>query len=129
MVQRFKEILGSGDSGEPLDPIQGKVPDSKEEVWVAKSLYKYGVAFIFQYSISGGRSTRGGFIIDFVLTKFNVPLEVYGNYWHENELPGRDVVRMKAIEMFFGVKPLILWAGDVSSQEDVDNWIRKNVAT
>jgi len=109
-----------------LPEIQGKKPDSKEEVWVAQALYKYHEPFIFQYAALGGTDMRGGLIIDFLLTRFEIPLEVYGDYWHEDELPGRDIIRITKMKEMFNVEPLILWGSEAGSENDVLQWVRRN---
>ena len=40
------------DEAEEIQPIQGIMPDSKEEYWLSKALYKLGHRFIYQCSIS-----------------------------------------------------------------------------
>ena len=117
---------------EPIGLIQGKMPDSKEEYWVAQALYKYDIPFDFQWEIFSGRSRRGGLIVDFVVWNpmFN-PLLVYGDYWHRGELQGGDVTRMAAIASYFKVaieNILVLWGKDAETEEDVDSWVRENVA-
>ena len=64
--------------------VQGIMPDSKEEYWVALALYKLHVDFIFQYRLFGGRKYKGGQVVDFwVLTKpLPTPLLVQGYYFH-----------------------------------------------
>lgn len=109
-----------------LPEIQGKKPDSVQEVWVAKALYKYQEPFIFQYAALGGTDMRGGLIIDFLLIRFGIPLEVYGDYWHEDELPGRDVIRITKMKEMFGMEPLILWGSEAETESDVTNWVRRN---
>lgn len=67
-----------------VKPVQGIMPDSKEEYWVALALYKLRIEFVFQYQVMGGRGTRAGQIIDFLV--YTVPLPtmvlVQGYYFH-----------------------------------------------
>lgn len=115
---------------EQLPEIQGKIPDSKEEVWVANALYELGIPFVFQWSIAGGMHVRMGRIIDFLLypqQPNEQPLEVYGNYWHENELPGGDLIRVKQIEQHFGKELLIMWADDIVDQTTAKRWLKQEV--
>ena len=113
-----------------LPQIQGKTPDSKEEVWIAEALYQFQIPFVFQYSILGGSNVRTGMIIDFLITKppTQTPLEFFGDHWHENELPGGDLIRLKAMEDYFGVVPLIIWGKDAPTKQAVSQWVRKNIA-
>lgn len=72
---------------EPLPevkPVQGIMPDSKEEYWVALALYKLQIKFVFQRQLFGGREIHGGRVVDFWV--FTVPLPtiimVQGFYFH-----------------------------------------------
>lgn len=64
--------------------VQGIMPDSKEEYWVALALYKLKIDFIFQYQLFGGRKYKGGQVVDFwVLTQpLPTPIFVQGWYFH-----------------------------------------------
>ena len=64
--------------------VQGIMPDSKEEYWVALALYKLHIDFVFQYQLFGGRKYKGGQVIDFwVKTKpLPTPVFVQGWYFH-----------------------------------------------
>jgi len=117
---------------EQVGLVQGQMPDSKEEWWVSKALYRYQIPFQFQWEIFGGRDRVGGLIVDFVVwnPRF-LPLLVNGNYWHRGQLKGGDRTKLVAIASYFNIgldDILILWADDVQSEEDVFAWVRKNVA-
>ena len=110
--------------------IQGHIPGSKEEVWIANALdATIGEdKYIFQYEVAGGIRVRGGMVVDFMLLHPRLtPLEVYGDYWHESELPGADLLRVKALEQIFHVKPLIVWGKDIPDQAAAHRWVEKNV--
>ena len=64
--------------------VQGIMPDSKEEYWVALALYKLKIDFVFQYQLFGGRKYKGGQVVDFwVLTMpLPTPILVQGWYFH-----------------------------------------------
>lgn len=117
---------------EELGLIQGMMPDSKEEWWVAQALWKYKVPFQFQFQLFGGRSRRGGLIVDFVVwNPMITPLLVHGNYWHKGELSGGDKTALIAIAGYFnmGVENIpVLWGSDAQSKEDVFAWVRANIA-
>lgn len=112
-----------------LPLIQGKMPDSQQEVWVAQALYKYDEPFVFQYAVLGGVDMRGGFIIDFLLTRFGIPLEVYGDYWHKDELSGDERQRLDALRDAFGVIPLVILGSETQTYQEADRWVRRNVAS
>ncbi len=108
------------------------MPDSKEEWWVSQALYRYGVEFIFQWEIYGGRTRRGGLIVDFAVwnPRFT-PLLVHGDYWHRGELRGGDKTALIAIASYFniGVENIpILWGENSQTKEDVFAWVRANIA-
>jgi len=115
---------------EQLGLIQGKTPDSIEEYWVAQSLYKERIPFMYQYQLMGGKSRRGGIILDFlVFNPMGIPLPVHGKYWHMGELDGGDKTALIVIADFFniGIENIpILWAGDSTSEQDVRTFIKKN---
>lgn len=48
-----------------IQPVQGIMPDSKEEYWVALALNKMRLQYEFQRSVMGGRNVPGGSIVDF----------------------------------------------------------------
>lgn len=65
-------------------PVQGIMPDSKEEYWVALALYKLRISFRFQYQLFGGRQYKGGQVIDFWVytVPLPTPILVQGWYFH-----------------------------------------------
>lgn len=65
-------------------PVQGQMPDSKEEYWCALALYRLKLDFVFQKKVMGGRSGRGGQVVDFWVYTVPKPTPVYiqGDYWH-----------------------------------------------
>ncbi len=67
-----------------VQPVQGIMPDSKEEYWVALALYRLKLDFEFQYQLFGGRKYKGGQLVDFwVLTvPLPTPIFVQGWYFH-----------------------------------------------
>lgn len=67
-----------------IQEVQGIMPDSKEEWWVALALNKMKVGYTFQYSISGGKRRRGGQMIDFMVytNPLPTPIAIQGKYWH-----------------------------------------------
>ena len=113
---------------EPLGLIEGQVPDSKEEYWVAQALWKYEIRFMYQFQIFGGVSRRGGLIVDFLVwNPMRTPLLVHGDYWHENEMDGGDRTSLVAIESYFKKDAIILWGSDAETKEDVFDFVRDNV--
>lgn len=64
--------------------IQGMMPDSKEEYWVALALYKLKLDFEYQYQLFGGRKYKGGQVIDFWVYTVPLPTPIFvqGFYFH-----------------------------------------------
>jgi hypothetical protein len=65
-------------------PVNGVMPDSKEEYWCALALWRLKLRFDFQKHVMGGRSGRGGQVVDFWVYTAPKPTPVYiqGDYWH-----------------------------------------------
>lgn len=115
-------LEGVGDGELPL--IQGKQPDSKEEVWVAAALERLKLKYIYQFELVSA-SVRGGIVIDFlVLTPFVVPVEVLGEYWHTGEMGSDDRMRQAIIEQQIGNKVVNLWTVDLPDPETTYSKVR-----
>jgi len=74
-----------GESKPPLpevQKVQGIMPDSKEEYWVALALYKLHIDFIFQYQFMGGRKYKGGQVIDFWVKTMPLPTPIFVQGWY-----------------------------------------------
>lgn len=65
-----------------IKPIQGMIPDSKEEYWVALALYKLHLDFEFQYQLFGGRKYKGGQVIDFWVFTVPLPTPIFVQGWY-----------------------------------------------
>lgn len=110
-----------------LPPIQGKQPDSKEEVWVAMALDKLKMPYIYQFELIGAR-LRGGILIDFlVLNPFGTPVEVMGEYWHTGEMGSDDMFRQAIIEQMIGRPVVNLWTQDLIDPETTYSVVRREL--
>ena len=65
-----------------VKPIQGMMPDSKEEYWVALALYRLKLDFEFQYQLFGGRKYKGGQVIDFWVRTVPLPTPIFVQGWY-----------------------------------------------
>lgn len=65
-----------------VKPIQGMMPDSKEEYWVALALYRLHLDFEFQYQLFGGRKYKGGQVIDFWVRTVPLPTPIFVQGWY-----------------------------------------------
>jgi hypothetical protein len=68
----------------PAGLIQGQSAGSLPEWRASLALDRLGIKYLYQYDILGGRSTRGGQVIDFFLftSPKPTPLQIQGDYWH-----------------------------------------------
>ena len=82
LPEKYSTVLTN--SFPEVQRVQGIMPDSKEEYWVALALYKRKIDFVFQYQLFGGRKYKGGQVVDFwVLTQpLPTPIFVQGWYFH-----------------------------------------------
>lgn len=62
--------------------VQGIMPDSKEEYWVALALYKLHIDFVFQYQLFGGRKYKGGQVVDFWVYTMPLPTPILVQGWY-----------------------------------------------
>lgn len=65
-----------------VEPVQGMMPDSKEEYWVALALYRLNLDFEFQYQLFGGRKYKGGQVIDFWVKTVPLPTPIFVQGWY-----------------------------------------------
>lgn len=65
-----------------VQPIQGMMPDSKEEYWVALALYRLNLDFEFQYQLFGGRKYKGGQVVDFWVFTVPLPTPIFVQGWY-----------------------------------------------
>ena len=104
--------------------IQGRVVDSKEEVFVATSLTKYGWEFFYQFPINGGNEISGGWIVDFLVytVPLSTPLETMESWWHSGARHEADT--LKRIFLATRLKEYMplqeIWAKDLTDQEACD---------
>ena len=72
--------------------IAGNEEATDIEWRVAVVLERLGLFFIFQYALEGGRTKRGGIVLDFlVLTDpLRTPLDIRGDYYHQPNQRNED---------------------------------------
>jgi hypothetical protein len=100
--------------------VQGQVVDSKEEWYFAQALDKLEVQFIYQFQVFGGRDVRGGQVVDFlcVVPPCSQAVQIYGEYWHRDEIQGNERIYLNALEEYFGRENVhIILAGELKSVE------------
>ncbi len=102
------------------DEVQGQ--DASDLEWrVAIALDKLKVPYMFQYSLGGGSTRRGGVILDFLalIPPLSVPVEVMSGYWHRASLDAEDRLK-EALVMHLGnfSEMVYLWESDLQSIAD-----------
>jgi len=116
---------------EEVGLIEGIMPDSKEEYWLAQFLWANDIIFRYQWEIFGGTSRRGGLIVDFVAwLPMMTPIPVNGEYWHSEEMDSDLRQNLVAIADYFNIAVEnipILWGKDAQTKEEVFAWGRANV--
>ncbi len=113
-----------------LQPIQGKMPQSKEEYWIALALIKMRIPFQFQYVIDSGRRLRGGQVIDFIVQTVPLPTPVYiqGEYWHDTQSAGEDKLKQARARNLFGGQinmPVLIPASTITSVDEAVKILRR----
>ena len=108
--------------------IKGRPAGSKEEGRVARSLEKYKIDYFYQVPIRGGRWVAGGQVIDFIaLIPFPQPIQVYGEYWHENQLSTEEHFRLAIVMQEIGREPLVWWGEQLETQEESDFMVQRHL--
>lgn len=88
-----------------IKPVQGIMPDSKEEYWCALALWRLHTDFVFQKHVMGGRSGRGGQVVDFWVYTTPKPTPVYiqGDYWHYAKGRGYiSILNIAKLKAYYG---------------------------
>jgi hypothetical protein len=111
--------------GYPL--VQGKEPDSWQEVYFANALDKYKIPYIFQYVILQKVWLRGAIAIDFVLyLPFLQPVEIFGRYWHEGSMGVGDKLKLDLERRYFGRETIVIWSDEIETQEMANQYVKSH---
>jgi len=109
-----------------IQTIQGEMPDSKEEYFVALALQKLEIPFDFHVPVGGLPDVLGGMIVDFVVfIPFAEPLEIFGEYWHTGSLGSDDRYRLEVIENHYKREVKIIWGNEADTPEKALQAVRK----
>ena len=98
---------------EPPPPAtwSGKPIGSVQEWRFILALLDYELPFEFQVPVAGGRTRRGGLVLDFmVYTKpLFTPVSIIGEYWHSGENALDDELRERTLMKEYKgmIKPLV----------------------
>ncbi len=70
-----------------------------------------------QTPVLGGRSVKGGLVVDFILyTPLEIPIVVNGEYWHKNQ--EEELIMEAKLNQVFQQTPVIIWGDDAQTDED-----------
>lgn len=89
---------------------------------VAWALDKLQIQYMFQFQFFGGRSVRGGIVVDFLaLTNpLSTPIWVNGGFWHRGKRATEDSYQ-QALLYFVARgelnRPITLWDPDCNTKE------------
>jgi hypothetical protein len=105
--------------------------DASDIEWrVAVALERLGLFFIYQYALLGGRTARGGIVLDFlVLTDpLSTPLDIRGEYWHQPKQRIEDDLGL-ALAMSRGqfAQPVIIYGGELQSIEQAYATVKREL--
>ena len=94
---------------------------TQPEYYVAVSLDRLKLPYLFQFEVIGGRTRRGGLILDFlVLTDpLSTPVFVNGEYWHSGEQSSEDKLLQAIIGQYPDfAEPVVLWGEQLQTEQD-----------
>lgn len=113
-------------AGQEVGLIDGKVPASKEEWRLAVAFTRYKLEYDYQVPFMGGRSVRGGMVVDFIVSNpFPIPVEMMGEYWHSGALGAGDRLRLAILMNIFDREPVEIWDYEVPTQDAADQVVRR----
>jgi hypothetical protein len=99
--------------------VQGLLPASKNEWFVALALGKLKIDYYYQYEIDGGRNVRGGQVVDFLAyIPEATPIFVNGEHWHSDRTENEDILKYAAAENYFNRRPIIIYGDESNTKED-----------
>lgn len=118
------------DPEDTIGIVQGQMPDSRNEWFVALALDKLGIEYYFQVSLNGGTSIRGGQVIDFVVFRPNpTPVFIQGEYWHNQAQQNEDILKQRAAEETYKTKPIILMGEETDTKDKAYKTVIREIGT
>ena len=114
------DYLPAAKPAEQMGLINGQVPGSTLEWRVAKALWRLGWTFAYQVSVAGGRTRRGGQVVDFLVYTPVVPTPVFvqGSYWHGGAAESEDRLKQALLQRQTGwAEPVIVWDYELMDDE------------
>lgn len=121
------EVIDTEKAGE--HEVQGKKATDLE--WrVALALDKLKLPYMFQFQLFGGRTKRGGVILDFlVLTApLSTPLEVMGGYWHRSKKSADDRLKEAILRNYGSFAEVVyVWEGELQTIADAHRAVKREL--
>lgn len=115
-------------------PIQGIMPDSKEEYWVALALYKLHIRFTFQYQLWGGRQYKGGQVVDFWVYTVPLPTPILVQGWYFHYATAEKTAETKQNLMYledrlkgYAAKPIEIMDTEIPTPDDALFVVRRKL--
>jgi hypothetical protein len=108
--------------------VRGKSASSYEYNF-ALALDKYNMDYLFQVDYWGGRSMRGGLVLDFLVftQPLYTPVWINGEYWHSGNQRQEDFLQQALLEMFEQLAQVkIYWGQDVETFEQAQATVRRD---
>jgi hypothetical protein len=99
---------------------------------VGKALDILDIPFIFQYEMFGGRTIRGGLVVDFlaITAPLSTPIDVRGDYWHGPSKKTEDDLEIALMRHYNRgqiAEPVILWGSELQSDEQALSTVRREL--
>lgn len=111
--------------------IQGsKATDIEWNVSIA--LTKLDIPFMFQFQLGGGRTTRGGMVLDFLAltSPLSTPMDIRGNYWHQPQQRVEDDLQL-ALMNHYGrgqfAEPVVIYGAELQTPEQAYSTVKREL--
>lgn len=115
-------------------PIQGMMPDSKEEYWVALALYRLHLDFQFQHQLFGGRKYKGGQVVDFWVYTVPLPTPIFVQGWYFHYATAEKAAQSKLALMYLegrlrgkAMKPVEVFDIEMPTPEDAFQVVKRKL--
>jgi hypothetical protein len=99
---------------------------------VALALDKLGIPYIFQYELGGGRTFRGGMVLDFLAltAPLSTPIDLRGEYWHQPKQQVEDNLQL-ALMNHYGrgqfAEPVIIYGAELQTIEQAYSTVKREL--
>jgi len=95
--------------------IQGQIAHSKNEINLAMAFDTLKIDYIYHYVIFGTRGIRGAIEVDFVIKPFNIPVELFGEHYHD--MTTEDRFKLAREYQYFKFETIIFWGRETETYE------------